>query len=103
MRRLKASAALLLTAFFAAAGSFHHHALPKPTHDHAGFCSAATAGIALESCALCKVAHTTVDLAAQEVAPHTLKTASRVAATANGSSADAGRLLLCDSRAPPTV
>ena len=103
MRRLKASAALLLTAFFAAAGSFHQHALPKPAHDHAGFCSAATTSIALESCALCKVAHTTVDLAAQEVAPHTLETASRFAATAIGSPADAGRSLLCDSRAPPTV
>jgi len=103
MRRLKASAALVLTVFFAVVGSFHHHPLPKTTHDHAGFCSAATTSIALESCALCKVAHTTVDLAAQEVAPHTLKTASRVAATAIGSPADAGRSLLCDSRAPPTV
>jgi hypothetical protein len=103
MRRLKASAALLLTAFFAAAGSFHHHALPKPTHDHAGFCSAATAGIALETCALCKVAHTTVDLAAREIAPYRLDTASRLAVTAICSPANAGSSLLCDSRAPPTV
>jgi hypothetical protein len=103
MRRLKASAALVLTAFFAAAGAFHHHPLPRTTHDHAGFCSAATAGIALESCALCKVAHTSVDLAAQGIAPYTLDTPSRLAVTAICSPANAGSSLLYDSRAPPAV
>jgi hypothetical protein len=103
MRRFKASAALLLTAFFAVAGSFHHHPLPKPAHDHAGFCSAAAAGIALESCALCKVAHTTIDLAAREIAPYRLDSASPLAVATVYAPANAGLLLLCDSRAPPAV
>jgi hypothetical protein len=103
MRRFKASAALVLTAFFAVAGSFHRHDLPKPTHDHAGFCSAATAGIGLESCAICKIAHTTVHLAAGAVAPITIDTASRLVVAAICTPATAGSSLLYDSRAPPAV
>jgi hypothetical protein len=103
MRRFKASAALLLTAFFAVAGSFHRHDLPKPTHDHAGFCSAATAGIALESCALCKVAHTTVHVAARTFAPHTTDTGSLLATAPSCAAPSSRSALLSDPRAPPTV
>jgi hypothetical protein len=102
MQRLKAFSALVLTAFFAVAGSFHHHPIPKPTHDHLGFCSASSVGIALESCALCKVAHTPAQLAAHPIANVTLDSAfhRRDAATCAPS---AGRSLLCDPRAPPAV
>jgi len=103
MRRFKASAALLLTAFFAAAGSFHHHVLPKPTHDHAGFCSAATVSLALESCALCRVAHTSVRLAAQAIVPFTVDSASYHTVAATCAPASAGTSLLHDPRAPPAV
>jgi hypothetical protein len=102
MRRLKASSALLLTAFFAVAGSFHQHALPKPTHDHAGFCSAATS-IGLESCAICKVAQTAVHLAAQTIAPVTIDSASCLAIAARCAPPNAGRSLLRNPRAPPAV
>jgi len=103
MHRLKASAALLLTAFFAVAGSFHHHPLPKYTHDHAGFCSAAASSIALESCAICKVAHTTVHLAAQAAALSSIAKTSRSAVTAPCAPPSAGSTLLSDPRAPPTA
>jgi hypothetical protein len=103
MRQLKASAALLLTAFFAVAGSFHHHPLPKPTHDHAGFCSAATVAVSLESCALCRAANTSVHLAAGALAPFTMDKASRLVVAASHAPATAGSSLLCDSRAPPAV
>ena len=103
MRRFKASSALLLTAFFAAAGSFHHHPLPKTTHDHTGFCSAPSVSIALESCALCRVAHTSIRLAADAVAPFTIHPASRLVVTAIRTPATAGSSLLYDSRAPPAV
>jgi hypothetical protein len=103
MQRFKASAALLLTAFFAVAGSFHRHDLPKPSHDHAGFCSAATAGIALESCALCKVAHTTVHVAARTFAPRPIDPGSRIPTAATCAAPSAGSALLSEPRAPPTV
>ena len=103
MQRVKASAALLLTAFFAIAGSFHHHPLPKPTHDHAGFCSAASVAVSLESCALCRVAHTSVHLTAAGAASFTTDTASRLVVAETRIPATAGRSLLCDSRAPPIV
>jgi hypothetical protein len=102
MRRFRAVAALALTAFFAVAGSFHHHAIPKLTHDHAGFCSAATVS-GPESCAICKVAHTAVRLDAQAIALHTTHGASRLAVTAVFSLPGADGSLLCDSRAPPVV
>jgi hypothetical protein len=102
MHRFKASAALVLTAFFAVAGSFHHHPIPKPTHDHAGFCSATSVGIALESCALCKVAHTPVQLAARATAAVSLDPMLRPGEAAT-CAPSAGRSLLCDPRAPPAV
>jgi hypothetical protein len=103
MQRLKASAALLLTAFFAVAGSFHQHPLPKPAHDHTGFCSAVSVAISLESCALCKVAQTVVHPAAQAIASFAVDSASRLAVAALGVPPSAGSSLLCDSRAPPAL
>ncbi len=102
MQRLKALAALALTAFFAVAGSFHHHPIPKPSHDHAGFCSAASNGIAFESCVLCKAAHTAVHLAAVGTAAATLDASARCVESRPAAAA-AGRSLLRDSRAPPAV
>jgi hypothetical protein len=102
MHRFKASAALLLTAFFAVAGSFHHHPIPKPTHDHAGFCSASSVGIALESCALCRVAHTPVQLAARAIPAIALDSPFCLSETATRAPS-AGRSLLSDPRAPPAV
>jgi hypothetical protein len=102
-RRIHAAGALFLTAFFAAAGAFHHHPLPKTTHDHAGFCSAASATLSIESCALCRVAHTTADLAARAVAPLSTDAVSRFASASTLVPPSAGAALLCDSRAPPAV
>jgi len=103
MRRFKAATALLLTAFFAVAGSFHHHPLPKTTHDHAGFCSAPSVSMALESCALCRVAHTAVHLVAGTNAKFTMDRESRLVVAATHRLATAGGSLLYDSRAPPAL
>jgi hypothetical protein len=102
LRRLRAAAALLLTTFFAVAGSFHHHPIPRPVHDHAGFCSAASNGVSFESCALCKVAKTAAHLAPLTIgaAPHG---AASLLAREPVRSLGAGRSLLRDSRAPPIV
>jgi len=102
MYRTRASAALLLTAYFAVAGSFHHHAIPRPAHDHAGFCSAASTGIALESCALCKAVHAPFHLAARAIASIDLDRPSFAVETLSPA-LSAGRSLLRNSRAPPAV
>ena len=103
MQRLKASAALLLTAFFAVAGAFHHHELPRSSHDHAGFCSAPSAPIALESCALCRVAHTAVQLAGDAVATFTLDGTTPLVLAAIDTPSSAARSLPGDPRAPPVL
>jgi predicted anti-sigma-YlaC factor YlaD len=102
MHRIRASAALVLTAFFAVAGSFHHHPVPTRTHEHTGFCSAASAGIAIESCALCKALQNPVHLTArstsavaQDAVPHLIPSAAQAEC--------AGRSLLSNPRAPPRV
>jgi hypothetical protein len=100
MPRLKATVALLLTAFFAVAGAFHHHAPLAAIHDHAGACASATS-IGLESCAICKLAHTTVHLAGQPSAPLKIVTASRLAVAPRYAPTSACCSLLRDSRAPP--
>jgi hypothetical protein len=103
VQRLKAAAALLLTAFFAAAGAFHHHELPRSSHDHAGFCSAASVSIGLESCALCRVAQTSAHESVGRVAPFALEATSLVTVIAVFTPASAGCIVLSDPRAPPTV
>jgi len=102
MRRLQGLSALLLTAFFGVAGSFHQHDLPKPSHDHAGFCSVAAA-IEPESCAVCKVTHTVVHLVAKATTNHSIDGASRFAVAAPCAPPNAGSSLLCEPRAPPAL
>jgi hypothetical protein len=99
--RFKASGALLLTAFFAAAGAFHQHPLPTASHEHAGFCSAAST-IALESCAICKAVHTVVQLAAA-VTEHTIESNARLIIAASWVSPHHERTLHGGPRAPPTA
>jgi hypothetical protein len=101
MPRLKATVALLLTAFFAVAGAFHHHAPLAAIHDHAGACASATS-IGLESCAICKLAHTTVHLAGQPSAFEII-TGSRLAVAPTYVPTSACCSLLRDSRAPPAA
>jgi hypothetical protein len=102
-RQFKGLAALLLTAFFAVAGSFHHHPLPRTDHDHAGFCSAASYASGLESCALCRIAHTSFQPAAGAVAAVATETDPRpiLAATRALSSKECSPLP--DPRGPPVV
>jgi len=102
-RRLTGFAGLLLTAFFAAMGGFHHHELPKPTHEHAGFCSQTSIGISIESCALCRASHTAARLAAIPATTGELnRTSYRVFAVVPAPRS-IGRSLLSDPRAPPAA
>ena len=102
-RRINGFAGLLLTAFFAAMGGFHHHELPRPSHEHAGFCSQASVSISIESCAICQASHSAARLAVLPVAPDALgRTAQRVTTSAPATRSVVASLL-SDPRAPPAV
>ena len=102
LKRFRGSAALVLTAFFAIAGSFHHHELPEPAHDHAGFCAAAV-DFALEACALCRVPQTSIHLSADAVASFAADVATHLAVGEKGALGSVVATLLRDPRAPPIV
>ena len=101
MRRVKAFAALFLTAFFAGAAGFHHHPLPNPAHNHIGFCSQFPPPVPMESCAICRAAHGVARLAAHlsiSVAP---EIRSPLVAPPRAAVPRVDAALLDDSRAPP--
>ena len=102
-KRLGASLGLVIAAYFAAATAFHQHELPRPVHEHAGFCSQESASAPLESCAICKATSSAARLEARvplpgELAPVTERCAviapPRVSATVS---------FPADPRAPPSV
>lgn len=103
MRRFQAASALILTAFFAVAGAYHHHHLPRASHDHAGLCSDTSAAPALDTCAICQATHTAADrLAVVEVAAG-LSPASPLALAETFAPPPLDSAFPHGSRAPPTV